>query len=73
MKCEEFLERHDLLRDVESWRGTLPSEELEALRRHRGECDRCRAEALEGDEVAAMLRALPALEPPALDGEPRRR
>lgn len=66
MQCEEFLGLYDLLLDCDSGRGELGPSTLTALRRHRDECPRCRAEVEQQEEVAALLRALPVLEAPAV-------
>lgn len=62
MRCEEFLERFDLLADAEAGRLVLEPGDHEALRKHARECFDCREEADVSRDLARAVKALPPVE-----------
>lgn len=67
MRCEEYLEQHDLLLDHEQdpEAQVLAAEQARALQQHRASCHACAKESERNVQLMAKLAALPLLEPSA--------
>jgi hypothetical protein len=72
MRCEEFLERFDLLADAESGRLALEPGDHEALRKHASECLHCSEEGALAQDLARAVKAVPAASARAMAAVPPR-